>query len=243
LMSELEVAQVDTRFIVRDVEAQTGFALMCVAEGGRYVSYHIAGANLGLDASAVERALKGGSFDMVILQLEIPLETVYRTYELSKKNGVPVFLDAGPAMSIDLEPFKGLHIISPNEAETVAMSGIEPQTEADARDAAELLFERAGPRYVILKLGGRGAYFFDGADGRLIPAFVVNAIDSTAAGDTFNAALVTRLCRGDSIEHAITVAHAAAAICVSRKGALPSIPAEAEVDAFLRHEQASRRES
>ena len=184
----------------------------------------------------VKRALEGGSFDMVVMQLEMPLETVYRTYELAREKGIPVFLDAGPAKSIPLERLKGLYILSPNEAETAAMTGIYPDTEEHARQAAQWLYEQAEPQYVILKLGSRGALLYDGKTAEMIPCFRVKAVDSTAAGDTFGAALAIRLCKGDEIHDAIRFAHAAAGICVSRLGAQVSIPREEEVFEFLKKE-------
>ena len=170
---------------------------------------------------------------MVIMQLEMPLETVYQTYEMASERGIPVFLDAGPAMKIPLERLKGLFILSPNEAETEALTGICPDTDENALKAAKWLYEQAAPRYVILKLGERGALLYDGSEARFIECFKVNAVDSTAAGDTFGAALSIRLCKGDEIEDAIHFAHAAAGICVSRMGAQISIPTEEEVRHFL----------
>lgn len=99
--------------------------------------------------------------------------------------------------------------------------------------AAKWLYEQAEPKYVFLKQGERGALLYDGKETRFIECFKVDAVDSTAAGDTFGAALAIRLCKGDEIEDAIHFAHAAAGICVSRMGAQTSIPTEEEVRQFL----------
>ncbi len=233
LASDLESASVDTRFLVFDKSARTGLAIICVEKAGRYVSYCALGANMRLSGDAVDRALRAESFDMVMMQLEMPLETVYRTYELAAARGIPVFLDAGPPAPVDLDRLKGIFILSPNEAETEALVGFPVDTEEAALEAAKLLYGRVSPKYVILKMGSRGAFLYDGANARMLPTFDVEAIDSTAAGDTFNAALGVALCGGASMEDALIRAQAAASICVSRKGALPSIPTAAEVDAFL----------
>jgi len=233
LVDELEKAGVDTRFLVFDKDTRTGLALMCVEKAGRYVSYVMLGANLKLDGQAVERALQTEKFDMIMMQLEMPLETVYATHRLAAKYDIPVFLDAGPPMPVDLELMKGMYILSPNETETEALTGVAIDTEANASQAAKMLFRKAAPRYVILKMGSRGVYFYDGSSAELIPTFDIKAIDSTAAGDTFNAALAVRLCNGEPIRRAIDAAQAAATICVSRKGALPSIPTLEEVEEFL----------
>lgn len=170
---------------------------------------------------------------MILMQLEIPLETVYATCEIAKERGIPVFLDAGPAMKIPLERMKGLYIISPNEAETEALTGISVDTNEGALKAAKWLYEQVEPKYVILKLGERGALLYNGSEAKFIECFQVDAVDSTAAGDTFGAALAVQLCKGVKIEDAILFAHAAAGICVSRKGAQVSIPEESEVEEFL----------
>ncbi|PWJ47509.1 ribokinase [Faecalicatena contorta] len=233
LRKELKKAGVHTEYIVTDPDRQTGLALMLLHEDGRYVSYVALGANGGICGADVKAALDACQFDMVIMQLEMPLETVYQTYELAKERKIPVFLDAGPAMNIPLKRLEGLFILSPNEAETEALTGINPDTEEKAIQAAKMLYEEAKPEYVILKLGSRGAMLYDGNNTELIPCFKVKAVDSTAAGDTFGAALAIRLCKGDDMRDAIRFAHAAAGICVSRMGAQVSIPREEEVAEFL----------
>lgn len=236
LQEALQREGICTDYVAVDKEHQTGLALMLLNEDGRYVSYCAMGGNDYVSGEDVRRALESRSFDMVVMQLEMPLETVYRTYELAKEKNIPVFLDAGPAKTIPLERLRGLYILSPNEAETAAMTGIYPDTEAHAVQAAVWLYEQAQPQYVILKLGSRGALLYDGKSAELIPCFQVKAVDSTAAGDTFGAALAIRLCKGDEIHDAIRFAHAAAGICVSRLGAQVSIPREEEVYEFLKKE-------
>lgn len=234
LITELEKVGINTEYIVSDQDYQTGLATIMVDERGRYFSYVTLGANNKLSPEDVEKALAVKSFDMVLMQLEMPLETVYRTYELARERNIPVFLDAGPAMDIPLDRLKGINIISPNEAETEALTGITVESENEALEAAKQLYERANPEYVLLKMGSRGAYVYDGMVGKMYPAYKVNAVDSTGAGDTFNASLVNKLCLGYSLDDAIQCAAAAAAICVSRKGAQVSIPSESEVQQFLK---------
>lgn len=237
LEREMENAGVSTRFLVRDFEKQTGLALMLLNKDGRYVSYVSLGANEGLCPEDVKNALEIERFDLVMLQLEIPLETVYGTLELAEAKEIPVFLDAGPARSLPLERLRGLYILSPNEAETEALTGINPNTEERAVRAARCLYDKARPAHVILKLGSRGAFLYDRDHCKRIPCFKVKAVDSTAAGDTFGAALAVRLCIGDSMEKAVRFAHGAAAICVSRMGARSSIPGQAETAAFIKEDR------
>ena len=232
--ASLDKAGVNTDYLVIDPDTQTGLALMLVDDKtGKYVSYVAMGGNDRLSPEAVKKALDENEFDMVVMQLEMPLETVYRTYELAREKGIPVFLDAGPAMSIPLDRLKGLFIISPNEAETEALTGINIDTNENALKAAKWLYEHAEPQYVLLKMGERGALLYNGKEFKFIECFKVKAVDSTAAGDTFGAALAIRLCKGSKIEDAVLYAHAAAGICVSRLGAQTSIPTEEEVEAFL----------
>lgn len=233
LLEALEAAGVNTEYVVRDEKEQTGLALMFLDDAGRYVGYVSMGANNCVCMEDVKKALDKESFDMILMQLEIPLETVYQTYELAKEKGIPVFLDAGPAMKIPLERLQGLFIISPNEAETEALTGICVDTKEGALNAAKWLYEKAKPQYVILKLGARGALLYSKGDAKFIDCFKVNAVDSTAAGDTFGASLAIQLCKGMQMDKAILFAHAAAGICVSKKGAQDSIPTEEEVEEFL----------
>lgn len=234
LLASLRGAGVHTEYVVRDEGAQTGLALMLLNSDGRYVSYVSIGANYRLEADDVRRALDSERFDMLVMQLEIPLPTVYATVELARERGIPVFLDAGPAMHIPLDGLKGLYILSPNEAETEALTGISVETNEGALKAAKWLYETASPKYVILKLGARGALLYDGAQAKFIECFKVDAVDSTAAGDTFGACLAIQLCKGKAMEDAIVIAHAAAGICVSRQGAQVSIPTDGEVQQFLK---------
>ncbi|QCJ44494.1 ribokinase [Bacillus sp. S3] len=233
IQTELNRVGIDTTFVVTDQESQTGIAPIMVDDEGKYFSLTVLGANNHLHADDVMKAIAANDYDMVLMQLEMPLETVYRTYEMAKENNIPVFLDAGPAMNIPLDRLKGIYIISPNEAETEALTGISIDSEEQALQAAQQLYERVTPTFVILKMGSRGAYVYDGAVGKMYPPFKVDAVDSTGAGDTFNASLAIKLCQGYPLETGIQFAQAAAAICVSRNGAQSSIPDTEEVEAFL----------
>lgn len=239
LLNNLQHFGVDTQNTLLDPAAQTGLAAIMVDKAtGRYVCYVILGGNGDISPQQVANSLEQNSYDMVLMQLEMPLETVYRTYELARDKNIPVFLDAGPAMDIPLQRLQGIFILSPNEAETKALTGIDPATDDTACKAAQLLYQKASPQYVLLKLGERGALLYDGTTATLVPCFHVNAIDSTAAGDTFGAAFAAEYCRSKNMLGSIRYAHAAAGLCVSRKGAQASIPTRDEVNAFLQTNQA-----
>lgn len=233
LQAALESHGVRTDYLRTDGSAQTGLAVICTDSTGQSRLYGIPGANMALDAADIPAILNTEKPDMVLMQLEMPMQTAIDTYRMAKAQGIPVFLDAGPAQKVPLKEFQGILVISPNEAETCAMTGIRVTDEASALRAAWEIYQRALPQYVLLKLGARGALLYDGKTGRRFPARKVRAVDTTAAGDTFNAAVCFRLCQGDSLERSIAFANAAAAITVSRQGALTSIPTEAEVTALI----------
>ena len=233
LIQKLEEANVETTYVVRDKDAQTGFDPIVVDSEGKYISFVVLGANDCLSPQQVADALEGNEYDMVVMQLEMPDETIYKTYEYAREKNIPVFLDAGPAKPLDWGRLKGIHIISPNEAETKAITGIDVADLDSARVAAKEIYKLVQPQYVILKMGERGSLLYNGEEFEEISSFKVDAVDSTAAGDTFGAALSIRLCQGISMKEALKYASAAAGICVSRKGAQPSIPSQEEVAAFL----------
>lgn len=137
-------------------------------------------------------------------------------------------------MDISLERLKGIYIFSPNEAETKMMTGITLDSKKNILKAAKQLFARVEPEYIILKMGVRGSFVYDGNSYRMCPSFDVIAKDSTGAGDTFNASLAVKLCQGYKIHSAIKYATAAAGLCVTRKGAQISIPNVKEVQKFIR---------
>lgn len=234
LLRKLEEAGVHTEYVVIDEKYPTGICTMNMAKDGRYFSINSLGANWQLKAEDLERALDQHAFDMIVMQLEMPLDVAYRTCELGAERNIPVFLDAGPAMTIPLEKLKGTFVFSPNEAETEALTGIAPESLEEIEAAAQKIYREAAPEYVLLKLGSRGAYLYDGKEGEIIPGFTVNAIDTTAAGDTFGAAFCVQYTLGKEMKEAIRLAHAAAAICVTREGGQQSIPSQEEAEEFYR---------
>lgn len=233
MLQALNGLHVHTDYVLETPEAQTGLSAIFTMPGGSYIGTNVLGANQCITPDMVRNALDAQPFHMVLMQLEMPLETVYRTHELARERGLRVILDAGPAKRIDLSRLKGIYMISPNEAETEALCGIMPADEASVQAAAQAIYREAQPQYVLLKLGGRGAYLYDGREGRSFPAFHVHCVDSTGAGDTFTTALMMKICQGFTLPQAIRYASAAAGLCVSRKGGLSSLPTADEVDQFL----------
>jgi len=235
ILDNLKHHGVDTTHVLVNPKVKTGLASIAIEEGtARYACYVAQGGNDHITGEQVEKALDNQDFDMILMQLEMPLETVYRTYELALERGIPVFLDAGPAMKISLEPLRGIFMISPNEAETFALTGIDPSTVENAQKAIRKLYAEVEPQYVILKLGERGAMLSDGETVEMIPCSQVEAVDTTGAGDVFNAAFVVSYCSGNGVKDSTKFAHGAAGLSVMKEGAADSVPTLEEVYQFLK---------
>lgn len=172
------------------------------------------------------------TYDAVIVQLEIPDEIVMETCRLAKEKNIPVILDAGPAKSFPLEHLEGLEILSPNESEAFALTGVEVNSVESAEKAAQMLIERSNAKMIVLKMGYLGAYLYENGEGEFFPAHKVKAVDTTAAGDAFTAALTVKYISSGDIKEAIRFANIVGAITVTQIGAQPSLPTKEEVGEF-----------
>ncbi len=211
----------------------TGVALIFVnAEGENVIGIH-AGANAALTTERVEaqRAIISGA-NALLMQLESPVESVLAAAKIAHENHTTVVLNPAPARVLSDELLALVDIITPNETEAEKLTGIRVENDGDAARAAGALHDK-GIGTVIITLGSRGVWVSANGEGRRVPGFKVKAIDTIAAGDTFNGALVTALLEGRAMDEAIRFAHAAAAIAVTRKGAQPSVPWRKEIDEFL----------
>jgi ribokinase len=223
-----------TDWIVRDPLNATGVALIVVDERGENLISVASGANLALTPADVERAaeeIRGA--DVVLLQLEVPLDAVRFTAELAAEAGVPVILDPAPAPDVALDPnlLSHLAFIKPNEHEAERLTGIRVHDETSARQAAVALLG-AGAGHAIITMGARGAFWASRQDAGFVAGRSVEALDSTAAGDAFTGALACALGRGLPVSDAVEFANLVAAISVTRLGAQPSLPTAAEVEQF-----------
>lgn len=211
----------------------TGVALIFVnAEGENVIGIH-AGANAALSVSQVEAEKERiASAQALLMQLESPLESVIAAAKIAHHHHTTVVLNPAPARELPDELLALLDIITPNETEAEKLTGIRVESDEDAAKAANVLHAK-GIGTVMITLGSRGVWLSAEGESRRIPGFRVQAIDTIAAGDTFNGALVTALLEGTALPEAICFAHAAAAIAVTRKGAQPSVPWRTEIDEFL----------
>lgn len=227
---------IDVSHITVDPNEATGVALILVDEKGENLISVASGANYMLSAADIDRAANRiRESDIVVVQLETPLDAIARAAEIAEAAGVPIILDPAPAPAEPLPPeiLNRITYIKPNEHEAASITGIPVTDFASAeRAAAQLL--TGGTKGVIVTLGTAGAILAErGKDPVTIPAFPVDAVDSTAAGDCFSGALAVRLGEGALISEAVQFASAASALSVMRLGAQPSIPTRSETLEFL----------
>jgi ribokinase len=173
----------------------------------------------------------------LLMQLESPLETVIAAAKIAKDNDTQVILNPAPACELPDELLARVDMITPNETEAEKLTGIKVDNNEDAARAANALHDK-GIATVIITLGSKGVWLSQNGEGKLVAGFRVKAVDTIAAGDTFNGALVTALLEGKPMDSAVRFAHAAAAIAVTRPGAQPSVPWRNEIDDFLAQQEA-----
>ena len=227
---EAEGVGVDSLETVRD--CASGVALILVDAAGENTIVVTPGANNRLTPDDVDAA-RGlvAAADAVVLQLEIPAETVARAVALAREVGTPTILDAGPPRKPVDEAAFDATVLTPNEAEAASLLAIEPGTLGLEEMARELL--ACGPGAVVLKAGPRGAVVARGNRCEGVPAFRINPVDTTAAGDAFTAALAVETVKGTDLAAAARVANAAGALACLKFGAQPSMPTADDIARFL----------
>jgi ribokinase len=224
---------VETRFVLRTAGAASGVALINVDERGENSISVASGANERLAVADVEAAAEAfAAADVVLLQLESPLATVAAAVRKAGERGTTVILNPAPARPLDQRLLAGVSVLTPNETEAEILSGTPVRDDDGVRDAAARLRAR-GPQTVVVTLGDRGVYAMAPGSEGFLPAFRVEAVDTTAAGDVFNGVLAVALAERRPLSEALRFAQAAAAVSVTRPGAQPSAPTRAEIESFL----------
>jgi len=225
--------EIHVNHVIVDEKAHSGIALIIVNEDGENSIAVASGANARLCPEDVRQAQDAiGRAGILLLQLEIPMETVEEAARIAAEAGVKVILNPAPARALNPGLLQRIDILTPNENEVENLTGIKVETEEEAARAARLMLQH-GVKAVLITLGQRGAYVAGQGFRKLIPGFPVEAVDSTAAGDVFNGALAVALAENKPLLDAVRFANAAAAISVTRLGAQPSAPTRQEIDAFL----------
>ncbi|MGI8991797.1 MAG: ribokinase [Bryobacteraceae bacterium] len=235
LKASLSAAGVDVGGVHATRSQPTGVALIAVDAAGQNSIVVASGANHELAAADVEstrKVFRGAR--IALFQLETPLDTVAAALKLARDEGLTTILDPAPAQPLPPELLRHVDILTPNEIEALGLLGLPPRRiglDEAARIAKALL--DLGPRMAILKLGAEGCYSATPDACEHHAGFAVDVLDTTAAGDTFNAGLAIALAEGKGFGEALRFANAAAAISVTLAGAQASAPSRAEVDAFL----------
>ncbi len=218
---------------VRYDECPSGVALILVAKDGENSIAVSSGANSKLSPADVRNAKSAVALaDVVVMQLETPLDTVQAAADLADSSGAFVILNPAPAQPLPDKLLKKVSILTPNETETELLTGIQVDNDASCIRAADIL-RRKGVKTVIITLGSRGAFVASPMSKQLVPGFQVEPVDTTAAGDTFNGALAVAIAEGMSMVDAVRFANAAGAISVTRMGAQPSTPTREEIEKLL----------
>jgi ribokinase len=228
-----EEAGVDVGLVIRDPQAPSGVALIFVDRNGENSIAVASGANAALgpeDVRRAERVLEGAA--ILLLQLEIPLETVRSAAEIASTSGALVILNPAPARPLDDDILRHISVLTPNEVEAEMLTGEAVGSESEAANAARILRNR-GAKTVIMTLGARGAYVSGPEFEGLVPGFKVKPVDTTAAGDVFNGALAVALSGKAGLQEAVRFANAAAALSVTVAGAQTSAPFRTAIDRLI----------
>lgn len=220
---------IDTRYIALDEDSASGVALISVDDHAENSIVVASGANMLLNEQDVDKMLEEMcEGDILLMQLEIPLQTVEYAARKAFGKGVKVVLNPAPARSLPKELFRHLYMVTPNRIEAEMLTGIKIANDADVEKVAEEICAM-GVKNVIITLGSKGCLIREEGVSYRIDAFKVAPVDTTAAGDTFNGALCVGLSEGMDLKQATVMASKASSIAVTRMGAQSSIPYREEL--------------
>lgn len=222
LLENLRNNNIDVSGVATD-GSQTGLAAIILDGDGKNRIIVYEGANTEIEPPKAVNDM-GTDIDLLLLQFETNEEVVINCVNHAVKNGITTVIDCGPAKNFNLEKMQGATILSPNESETKALTGIYPDNDENILKASKILEERSKAKYIVLKLGERGSALWDGNELKLFPPYKSNVVDTTAAGDCFTAALALEYIRSGDIEKACDLGNKAGSIAVSRMGAQSSMP-------------------
>ena len=234
LKDKLIEDNIDVKYVFEDKREATGMAIIMVNENGNNSIIVVAGSNMTIDEYEIEASVeKIKEYDILISQFETSEEMTLKAFLKAKKLGKITILNPAPAKKINEELLKVTDIIVPNETEAEVLTGIKVETLEDANKAGQAFLEK-GVNFVIITLGSKGAAVIGKDFCELVPAYKVNAIDTTAAGDSFIGGLSSKLdfknINKESLIKAVNFGNKVSSISVQRKGAQPSIPYLKEIE-------------
>lgn len=230
LIANLKKNNIDYSCVATD-GTQTGMAAIIIDGEGRNRIVVYEGANAEIIPSEASSAITD-DLDLLLVQFETSEDVVVECVNRAIEKNITTVIDCGPAKNFNLERMQGATIISPNENETQALSGIFPDDEDSILEASKIIMARSKAKYVVLKLGSRGCSVWDGKELKLMPPYESKVVDTTAAGDSFTAALALEYKRCGDIYTACDMANKAGAIAVSRMGAEASMPTAEDIINF-----------
>lgn len=228
----------NTDYVLYSDDTETGSALIMVDEKtSQNEIVVVLGACNTITDNEVESLIPVlEESEYVLTQLETNVSAIYKLIDLAHDHGVKVILNTAPVQEINNEIYKKIDIITPNEVEAEILTGIRIDSLEEAKEAAKW-FRNHGVKEVIITLGGRGVFVSSNDRDEIIPAYNVEAIDTTGAGDAFNGGLLAALSEGKDIWNAVMFANALAALSVQKLGTTPSMPTRNEIDDFIRENQ------
>jgi ribokinase len=227
----LKKEKIDISYVFIDEVSPSGVALIMVNGMGENCIVVAPGANANLLPTDIEKVKNISDAEIILIQLEIPIQTVKVVTKIAKQNGQRLIINPAPAQKLDDEVLRDLFLITPNESEARLLTGIDVKDETSASQAARFLLNK-GVQNVIITLGSAGAYFQNSHLKIKVDAPVLHAVDTTAAGDTFSGALAVAISEIENWEKAIQFAVEAASLSVTRLGAQASIPYRTELKSF-----------
>jgi ribokinase len=227
--------KINTQYIFTDPDHPSGVALITVDENGENCIVVAPGSNATLSGTDIAQALEEIlSSDIILTQLEIPMETVDCVAGICHDSGKTLILNPAPANFLSDDLLKMISVLTPNENEAEKLTGVKVTDAGTAKTAAGILRDK-GIGIVIITMGSQGAFICSGKMTRMVPSLKVKALDTTAAGDIFNGALAVALSEGSDVEEAVRFACTAAAVSVTRMGARSSAPFRNEVDRLMKN--------
>ena len=236
LMESLKAENISTEFLFISKKFQTGLAVVMLEANGQNRILVYPEANMGIRKDEIRNVLER-NYDAILLQFEIPEDIIIEICRLAKEKDIPVLVDAGPAQNFPLEKIRGIQVLSPNETEAFALTGIKVEDQEQAAKAATILHERSRADCVIIKMGENGSALFYNGHIDHFPAYKVQAVDPTAAGDAFMAAFAIKWLQTKDIKSAVNYATIAGALTTTTIGAQPSLPQLEEIDRFIQEKR------
>ncbi len=228
LLENLHNEGIDTSCVATD-GSSTGLAVIILDGEGKNRIIVYEGANAEIQSSNAVKSIETNPLDLLLVQFETNEEVVINSVNAAIKKGITTVIDCGPAKAFSLEKMQGATIVTPNESETKALTGIYPDNEESILKASKILKERSNAKFIVLKLGEKGCSVWDGESLTLLPAYKSNVVDTTAAGDCFTAAMALEYITNGDIYRACEIGNKAGSIAVSRMGAQDSMPTYEEL--------------